>query len=240
VKKILVAALVLATLPLSVCAQSLDGFYVGARGGLNWLLNNSANISGVATVGRFGTGTFNSTTNAIVDTGWVAGGFIGYDFVGPRLEVEALYHDNKATADSFVPVAGVGTLHVTGHLDIQQTSVMANFYYDFFAHQAFTPYVGVGVGAGVAFINRSGQLTRTDDTEFAYQAIVGVGYKVSPAVRVNVDGRYYGTLNPTFNDSFTLSGSPPVSGYSSGSYSNNNIAVLASIVFKFGAPAPTP
>ena len=72
---------------------------------------------------------------------------------------------------------------------------MANFYYDFFADRAFTPYVGAG--AGIAFINsRFGSLTDSNDTEFAYQAIIGAGYKVSPNVRVNLDGRYYGTLNP--------------------------------------------
>jgi opacity protein-like surface antigen len=232
--KTILAAVALAALPLGAHAQNLNGFYVGARGGANWLLDNSANISGTATVGSFGTGTFNSTTNATFQTGWAAGGFIGYDFVGPRVEVEALYHDNKGTANSIVPVSGVGTLRVTGHLDVQQTSVMANLYYDFLAHEALTPYVGAG--AGIAFINRSGGLARTDDTEFAYQAIVGVGYKVTPNVRINLDGRYYGTLNPTFNTDFTLNGSTPVSGHSSGSYSNNNFAILASVSYSFGPP----
>src|SRR5260370_19642013 len=109
----------MAALPFAACAQNLNGFYVGARGGANWLVNNSANISGIATVGPFGTGAFNSTTNTIFYTGWVAGGFVGYDFVGPRVEVEALYHDNKGLATSDVPVAGVRNLHVTGHLDVQ-------------------------------------------------------------------------------------------------------------------------
>jgi opacity protein-like surface antigen len=151
------------------------------------------------------------------------------------VEIEALYHDNKGTANAVVPVAGVGTLRVNGHLDVQQTSVMANVYYDFLADQPLTPYVGAG--AGIAFINRSGGLARTDDTEFAYQAIVGVGYKVTPNVRINLDGRYYGTLNPTFDTDFTLSGSTAISGHSSGSYSNNNFSVLASVAYSFG-PAP--
>ena len=234
--KMILTAVALAALPPAAHAQNLNGFYVGARGGANWLLDNTANISGTATVGSFGTGTFNSTTTATYETGWAAGGFVGYDFVGPRVEIETLYRDNKGTANSVVPITGVGTLRVTGHLDVQQTSVMANLYYDFFAGQPLTPYVGAG--AGIAFINRSGGLARTDDTEFAYQAIVGVGYKVAPNVRLNLDGSYYGTLNPTFNGNFSLSGSPAVSGYSSGSYSNNNIEVLASVVYSFG-PAPS-
>jgi len=233
VRKIISAAIALAIVPFAAHAQSQSGAYVGLRGGGNWLLNNVANISGTATVSGVGTGPFNSTTNASFNTGWAGGGFVGYDFVGPRLEVEALYRDNKGTAYSSVPVIGVGTLRVTSNdLDEAQTSVMANVYYDFLANQAFTPYVGAG--AGVAFINRTGQLTRTNDTEFAYQAIVGVGYKATPKVRLNLDGRYYGTLNPTFNDNIALEGTSAVAGTSSGSYSNNNFAVLASVVFKFG------
>jgi opacity protein-like surface antigen len=197
------------------------------------LFDNAATISGNATVTGFGSGSFNSTTNASFNTGWAVGGFVGYDFVGPRLELEALYHDNKGSANSVVPIGGVGTLRVINNdLDAQQTSVMANLYYDFFANQPLTPYVGAG--AGIAFISRSGQLTRTNDTEFAYQAIVGVGYKVAPNVRLNLDGRYYGTLNPTFSNNFNLSGNVPVSGSSSGSYSNNNFAILASVVYSFG------
>ena len=64
-----------------------------------------------------------------------------------------------------------------------------------------------------------------------------MGYKVTPNVRLNIDGRYYGTVDPTFNTNFTLGGTPPVSGYSSGSYPNNNLAILASITYTFGPPS---
>lgn len=232
-KKILMAAVALAALPFAAHAQNQAGFYVGARGGANWLLSKFLNINGSATVRGFGTGPFNATTNTDFDTGWVAGGFIGYDFVGPRLEVEALYRNNKGSANSTIPIVGVGTLRGSSSVDVQQTSVMANLYYDFFANEAFTPYVGAG--AGIAFVNTRDALINSSDTEFAYQGIVGVGYRVTPNVRINVDGRYYGTLNPTFNNSFNVTGTPvSTSGNISGSYPNNNFAVLASVVFKFG------
>ena len=68
-----------------------------------------------------------------------------------------------------------------------------------------------------------------------------MGYKVTPAVRsLNLDARYYGTLNPTFNTSFTLSGLNAASGYSSGLIPTTTLPFSASIVFKFGAPASTP
>ena len=53
------------------------GFYVGGEGGLNWLLNSGSNQ-------------FN--------TGYAVGGKVGYDFVGPRIELEALYRNNQARA----------------------------------------------------------------------------------------------------------------------------------------------
>ena len=56
------------------------------------------------------------------------------------------------------------------------------------------PYIGAG--AGIAFVD-SQRSTARDSTQFAYQAIVGVGYNIDPMFRVNLDGRYYGTTNPT-------------------------------------------
>lgn len=233
-KKIVVAALALAAAPFAAHAQDLNGFYVGARGGINWLWDSAVNANGIASVTGFGTGQLSGTDNASFHTGWAAGGFVGYDFVGPRVEIEALYRDNKGHADGTFPIRGVGTLRTFNLAEVKQTSVMANLYYDFLAHQAFTPYVGAG--AGLAFIDtRSGALTNNSDTEFAYQAIVGAGYKVTPNLRINLDARYYGTLNPTFNNSFTLTGATvPISGYISGSYPNNNFALLASVAYTFG------
>jgi OOP family OmpA-OmpF porin len=236
-KKIILTALALVAMPLAAHAQNLNGFYVGARGGANWLLNSGINIGGTATVQGVGTGRLSGTDNTSFDTGWAAGGFVGYDFVGPRVEIEALYRDNTGTTNGVLPIAGIGRLNYRGSAGVQQTSVMANAYYDFFAHQAFTPYVGAGLG--IAFVNsRFNGLTNSSDTEFAYQAIVGVGYKVAPNLRLNLDGRYYGTTNPSFNNSFNLpNATVPISGTVSGSYPNNNFAVLASVVYSFG-PAP--
>ena len=232
--KTILAAVALAALPLTAHAQNLNGFYIGARGGASWLLNSNINVNGVATVTGFGTGALSGSHSASFDTGWALGGFAGYDFVGPRVEIETLYRDNQGSQGGLLPIAGVGTLNSRGVAEVRQTSVMANVYYDFFAREAFTPYVGAG--AGIAFINSHiGSLTNSSDTEFAYQAIVGVGYKVMPNLRLNLDARYYGTLNPTFSNSYNPSGfTVPVSGYVSGSYPNNNFAVLASVSYSFG------
>ena len=47
-------------------------------------------------------------------------------------------------------------------------------------------------------------------TQFAYQGIVGLGYNATPALRIALEGRYYGTTNP-------------------GAYTNNNIMALLSV-----------
>src|SRR6478752_8421683 len=114
-KNTLLGAVALVALPMAAAnAQSLfdqsanptyPGFYIGAEGGLNWLLNNNSYQ---------------------MDTGWAAGGKLGYDFVGPRVELEGLYHSNTGTGNVLFPG---GVANVRGRID--QVSVMANLLYDF-------------------------------------------------------------------------------------------------------------
>jgi OmpA-OmpF porin, OOP family len=206
-KNALLGAAAIALLPLAANAQSMftpgtafPGFYVGGEGGLNWLLNN-------------GSSNFN--------TGFAVGGKVGYDFVGPRIELEGIYRNNQG--NGFVPF-GSGVAFTSGQ--INQTAAMANVLYDFFPGATITPYVGAG--AGIAFIDPSlaGGCTMCS-TQFAYQGIVGLGYNVSQNWRVDLDGRYYGTTN-------------------TGTYTNTNISVMLGISYKFGgtdvvaAPPPAP
>ena len=87
IKKALVAAAALIALPAISQAQSLQypGFYVGAEGGGNWMFS-----TGVATP-------FGASGTIYPATGWAAGGMIGYDFVGPRVELEGVTRQNQAT-----------------------------------------------------------------------------------------------------------------------------------------------
>ena len=73
-KKALMAAAALVALPVMAQAQSPSpGVYIGAEGGVNWLLNFTANTN----IPAF------PTVSVYPQTGWAAGGVIGYDFVGP-------------------------------------------------------------------------------------------------------------------------------------------------------------
>jgi OOP family OmpA-OmpF porin len=202
-RKSCLAAAVIAALPAMAHAQSwfdtsamptYPGFYIGAEGALNWLLNN---------------GSYQ------MNTGYAVGGKVGYDFVGPRVEIEALYHANHGTANVAFPSA---VANIYGQ--IQQVSLTANALYDFLPGAVLTPYIGAGLGIG--FIDSNIQGCGLCSTQFAYTGILGVGWNATPALRVSLDGRYYGTTSP-------------------GPYTNNNIMVLLGVTYKFGQPeAPPP
>ena len=201
-KKALLAAAALIALPAAANAQSswftptapaYPGIYIGAEGAANWLLNNNSYV---------------------MDTGWAAGGKVGYDFVGPRVEVEGLYHSNNGTAVVAFPT---GYANVRGKID--QVSVMGNLLYDFFPGAMITPYIGAG--AGVAFVDANIQGCNVCLTMFAYQGILGLGFNATPALRIGLEGRYYGTTNP-------------------GAYTNNNIMAMLSVSYKFGQPEMAP
>jgi len=191
-KKSLLAAAAALVLPVAAQAQTTayPGFYIGAQGGLNWLLNNNSYI---------------------MDTGWAAGGKLGYDFVGPRVELEGMYHSNTGNGVVAFPT---GFARVSGRVD--QVSVMANLLYDFMPGEGFTPYVGAG--AGIAFVDSTIQGCNLCSTQFAYQGILGVAYNID-AFRIGLEGRYYGTTNGGL------------------AYNNNNIMALLSLSYKFGQPA---
>ncbi|MBS0517517.1 MAG: P44/Msp2 family outer membrane protein [Proteobacteria bacterium] len=192
-KKFLLGAAALFALPVTMAhaqdgAVAKPGTYVGIETGLNWLLTS---------------GSYQS------QTGYALGGKIGYDFVGPRLEVEGLYRHNNSSG--WVNYPGAVT-YVNGQ--INQFSLMTNALYDITPGAKFVPYVGGGIG--LAFIDPSVSAGCTMcSTQFAYQAMAGLGFNAAPNVRFNLETRYYGTTNPT-------------------SYNNNNISLLAGVTYKFG------
>jgi outer membrane protein OmpA-like peptidoglycan-associated protein len=196
-------------------AQTLQypGFYISAEGGLNWMFNTTINFP------NFGGG-----VNVYPNTGFAVGGSIGYDFVGPRVELEGVYRSNDGSL-SLVPI---GFPNLTAGFNNQQTAIMANVFYDFFAGETIVPYIGGGLG--IAFVNASALGSSTSSTNFAYQGIIGVGWNINEQFRLNLDGRYYGTTSPSVNNPF-------VGGVT---FQNNNISLMASLQFKFGAPAVVP
>ena len=201
-KKAFMAAAALVALPVMAQAQAPSpGVYIGAEGGVNWLLNFTANTNNPVF----------PTVSVTPQTGWAAGGVIGYDFVGPRVELEGVYRQNQLN----IGVPGTAINNQVGQLGI-----MANLLYDFMPGSVITPYIGAG--AGVGFVDSNASL---GSTVFAYQGIIGLGWNVDTNFRVNVDGRYYGTSNPTVNGQ---------------TWTNNNFSIMLGLQLKFGASAPPP
>jgi outer membrane protein OmpA-like peptidoglycan-associated protein len=201
-KKAFVAAAALVALPVMAQAQTPSaGFYIGAEGGLNWMLNTNA-------------GAFNISPQ----TGWAAGAVVGYDFVGPRVDLEGVFRQNPSNVNGPVPWGFANSSR-----NINQLGIMANLLYDFAPGAVITPYIGAGAGIGfVDGFNAWGDRTDLSNTVFAYQGIIGLGWNVDTNFRVNLDGRYYGTSNPS------VAGS---------TWSNNNFSVMLGLQVKFGAPA---
>ena len=206
-KRILVAAVALSALPVVTQAQSLftpnyqpsPGVYVGPEGGLNWLLNSN---------------------NYNMDLGFAVGGVVGYDFVGPRVELEGVYRSNNGQG-----TANFGNIFSNTNGRLSQLSAMVNVLYDFFPGATITPYIGAG--AGIAFADSAINGCSLCSTQFAYQGIVGVSWNIDQNFRVNLDGRYYGTTNGGGLQ-----------------YQNNNITAMLGVTYKFGQPeqvvAPPP
>ena len=196
-KKMFAAALVLLA-PAGLQAQTInaqEGFYIGAGGGAAWFIGSNSNTQSW--------------------TGWAVGGKAGYDFVGPRLELEAGYGQIPVSAN--IPGTAING-------KVGQLTVMANLLYDFMPTSVITPYIGAG--AGIAFVDSNSSL---GSTQFAYQGMLGVAYNVSEQLRFMVEGRYVGTTNPSVNTPF-----------GNVSFQNQNILALAGVTYKFTAAPPPP
>jgi OOP family OmpA-OmpF porin len=196
-KKLLATALAVLA-PATLQAQTInaqEGFYIGAGGGAAWFIGSNPNSQSW--------------------TGWAVGGKAGYDFVGPRLELEAGYGQIPVSAN--IPGTAING-------KVGQLTVMANLLYDFMPTSVITPYIGAG--AGIAFVDSNSSL---GSTQFAYQGMLGVAYNVSEQLRFMVEGRYVGTTNPSVNTPF-----------GNVSFQNQNILALAGVSYKFTAPPPPP
>jgi OmpA-OmpF porin, OOP family len=219
-RRALMAATML-TLPAASQAQPVTGVYIGAGAGLNWLELTNSNTAPLSTTGPGGatiigpginTGNNFKTT---FETGGVAVGSIGWGFGnGLRAEIEGNYRRNAVNEVT----AFRQRLFSSGGY-AQTAGLMANLFYDFdlrgmglTGFDWIQPYIGAGVGyswneynkvrgffPGAAGQPRNGSKFLIDDTDgqFAYQAIVGVGYPLAP---------YTGIRNLTLTTEFRFMG----------------------------------
>jgi outer membrane protein OmpA-like peptidoglycan-associated protein len=184
----------------------LPGFYIGAGAGAVWYLSSTTSIGG----------SFSSTTGFLADI------VAGYDFVGPRVEIEVGFGFIPFTAN-LAGTAAASNFSGNAH----QLHVMGKALYDFFPASTITPYIGAG--AGIAFVDSNSFL---GNTVFAYEGILGVGYNIDSQWRVALEGRYVGTTTANV----------VINGVNVG-VNNSNIVAMVYGQYKFGPPtaaAPPP
>ena len=132
------------------------------------------------------------------DTGMVIEGAVGYDFGMFRAEGEIGYRKNDI--DEFSALGG----SASGDGDFDALSLMANGYLDLENQTAFTPYIGAGIGYATVSANDISvggiDVGDEDDSVFAYQLGVGVGYSATESLIVEIAYKYFATSDPDFED----------------------------------------
>ena len=188
-----------------------SGLYLGLAGGA--VLPLDSDISGTAI-----------STSADLDAGWTGLGAIGYRFAsGVRSEFELGYR--SADVDSLSGVSsGTGKVGVG--------SAMGNAVYAFGSDSPFTPYLGLGIGlASVEFDDVQpvgGSVLDDSDAVFAYQGIVGLGYRLSEQLQLFTDYRYFATADAGLSTRANVS--------VDGDYADHTL--LFGLRFSFAAPKP--
>jgi outer membrane protein OmpA-like peptidoglycan-associated protein len=193
------------------------GWYLGPEGG--WTLLPDQTFSGSGS----GTESYSDGFNVGMRAGYLWGPW--------RFEGEFSYRRNRLnssllTSPVVLPANPGGDRHAYAE--------MFNVLYDFNIGWAVTPHLGAGIGAAQQTQTGSfpgpGNGVHSTSTDFAYQGIAGVRWWASPNVALDIDYRYFATLDPTFTSDSGLT--------TKSAYGTHN--VTASLTMLFGAPPPPP
>ncbi len=110
---------------------------------------------------------------------------VGYDFAGAaRFDISA-----KRMRNAVETVAGFA---VDG--DITSTSVLGNLWFDFNRDGIVQPYVGFGVGATEI------EFSDDEDTVLFGQAGLGLNFKLTDSVMLDLGARYFESKNPEYEN----------------------------------------
>jgi opacity protein-like surface antigen len=168
-------------LPLASCASSgaprgPSGLYARANIGYGQTLDGAFDPSGSSADGEY-------------SAGMVSGAAIGYDF-NENWSVEADWTYRSGDVDSI----GAGGSVANGG-DYASVAVTGNAIYSFSTSGAWRPYIGAGLGflqeIDADLQPAIGEVS--DRGAFAYQLLGGVGYRLSEAIELTLEGRYLGT-----------------------------------------------
>ncbi len=192
---LLAAAAAMAVMAATARADDEDGgrFYMSARGGFNWNLDQRL-------VGRRNGFLARDDTH----NGWMVGGAIGYDLDPLRIEIEYLHRNNDLDIVTVTNDGGLaGDLglvspqgpNVLSRGHVNATSMMANAILELNRSGGLRPFFGLGGGFvdidSDAILAGSGQrLIGGDDVVLGLQTMAGVAVKISRNLSAEIGYRY--------------------------------------------------
>lgn len=176
-----VALLAVLCVCLSTPAMSADGPYFGLNAGITSTVDSDLTEPGF-------------TGEMSFDSGYAIGAALGNKIGMGRIEAEIGY---KSADMDKITAYGQDVKIDSG--DISVLSLMANGYIDFDASPTIKPYLMGGLG--LAQITAKIDVDDEDDTVFAYQAGLGVGFALNDKMTLDLGYRYMGTSDPDFNGS---------------------------------------
>ena len=223
----------------------LNGLYIGAGAGFNWLQNEHLiNATGTA-----------ASASLQSHFGWAAVGSVGWAFPnGLRVEIEGDYRNNQ-----FAHGRNFGFPARAGGREMKY-GPMFNVLYDMtnllaqttgLAVPYFAPYIGVGVGYQWAHLSGFTASAETgfpsvasDDTygAIAYQFILGGAVPI-PSVRglaMTAEYRFFGVGSRTYNVSTQAAPGAPVAFGTAKLGNDFNHSVMIGLRYNFGQPPPPP
>jgi len=222
--KLLVGAALAAVLAASGASAQVVGWYGAIDVGGHF--PNNINAKGVGPVPSW---------NWKPDDGFMGDLRLGYQFTPHwRIEGELGYRDSKLKQ-----ISG-GSLGVTSPGgSINDWTYMGNVIYDFLPNAKISPFIGGGVGAQQVTFKTRGQLaglpngyglpesltTNDSDTKLAYQGIVGVAWRASD--RLNIDLTYHYLTGDKLGWQTQTSGPAPVAqlGAFKGRYEDSAVTI---------------
>ena len=173
--------------PFSAMANpAWPNWYVGVKGGLNWL--QDADVKG------------SNSGKVSFDDGYSLSAALGYTpaftltSVGKgRFELEYRYSKNDLDKGTISGVSGI----LGG--EQESNAIMFNGYYDFaLSSTHWSPYLGAGIGYADVNVDSDFNgiaLTRDNDNAFAWQLMAGIGYSPEnmPFTTWSLGYRYFTT-----------------------------------------------
>ena len=191
-KSILLASVVLASVPGFASAEPNEAWYVELGAGANWLDDIDDALEGPLGPDHYAVD---------FDTGWVLQGSAGYNWDPIRIELELAYRSNDTDTVAF-NFGGAGALPLVANPaasgDVSTFSEMINLIFDIPLGDSVSVSLGGGVGGALVDFDIGGHIFpltdfRQDDDDyvFAYQGIAGLSIDVGERTELYGEYRYF-------------------------------------------------